>query len=297
MSLARSLKTGRFAVALEITPPKGSLPRVLERRARLLGSAPIAINVIQRPDRQPSLEAAIELVGMGLDPVWHLVTRGKPRADLDADLARALQHGVRNILCIRGDHPASAPDELSVRDACEAARAAPGTLVGATLNQYVSDRAAVLRNLIPKLRAGASYAQTQPVFDARLLFEAADAVLQRSPSTRILAMAMPISSPAAAARIETRLGVSLPARLRGYLDAGDVASAWSWFEETLARVVESPLIAGVALMTFETDPDPSTAARILTALQRSGATPAGADPSSSGSEPASGPSATPSCNR
>ena len=47
-----------------------------------------------------------------------------------------------------------------------AREALPNALIGATLNQYGRDEAAVLRNLLPKLRAGASYVQTQPAFDA-----------------------------------------------------------------------------------------------------------------------------------
>ncbi|MEX1104281.1 MAG: methylenetetrahydrofolate reductase, partial [Dehalococcoidia bacterium] len=207
MSLADSFTAGRFTVALEITPPKSSLPHILQRRARLLGDAPGAINVIQRPGRQSSLEAAIELHAAGIEPVWHLVTRGKSRPALDADLNAARAAGIHNILCIRGDHDADTPDEITIRDACEAASAHSAAIVGATLNQYVPDRSAVLRNLLPKLRAGARYVQTQPVFDLESLRPAAEAVLEASPETRIVAMAMPLTSLEAANRIESRMGV------------------------------------------------------------------------------------------
>ncbi|MBE0612003.1 MAG: hypothetical protein IH609_21665, partial [Dehalococcoidia bacterium] len=55
---AEKLDAGQFAVALEITPPQRDLPKVLLRRARLLGTAAQAINVIQRPGRQSSLDAS-----------------------------------------------------------------------------------------------------------------------------------------------------------------------------------------------------------------------------------------------
>ena len=271
MSLAEMLNAGRFAVALEITPPRSSLPSVLRRRATLLGETAAAINVIQRPDRQPSLEAAIELRAAGIDPVWHLVTRGKTRAQLNDDLARARDGGIHNILCIRGDHDASTPDELTVKEACLAASAVAGAQVGATVNQYVADRAAVLRNLLPKLAAGAHYVQTQPVFELESLRPVAEAVLERSPDTRIIAMAMPLTSGDAAARIEARLGVALPESLTRVLDAGQEAGAWEQFTATLTELVASPLVAGVALMTFEVDPTPETGERILAALRASGA--------------------------
>ena len=271
MSLAESFAAGTFSVALEITPPKSSLPRVLERRARLLGDAASAINVIQRPGRQSSLEAAIELHTAGIQPVWHLVTRGKSRSELEADLGVARAAGIHNILCIRGDHDTAAIGEITIRDACEAASAHPAALVGATLNQYVPDRAAVLKNLLPKLRAGARYVQTQPVFDIDSLRPVAEAVLDASPQTRVVAMAMPMTSLEAAERIESRLGVSLPASLRATLASGDEDAPWRAFSESLTALVASPLVAGVALMTFEVDATPETAARILAALRTSGA--------------------------
>lgn len=42
---ARKLDAGEFAVALEITPPQRHMPRVLLRRAGLLGGAAQAINL------------------------------------------------------------------------------------------------------------------------------------------------------------------------------------------------------------------------------------------------------------
>jgi methylenetetrahydrofolate reductase (NADPH) len=273
MSLAESFNAGRFNVGLEITPPRSSLPSVLLRRARLLGDAPAAINVIQRPGRQPSLDAAIELQAAGIEAVWHLVTRGKSRAALDSELRVAREAGIHNILCIRGDHPGGPPDEFTVRDACEAAAAGPGALVGATLNQYVPDRGAVLRNLLPKLRAGARYVQTQPVFEPDALVPVAEAVLQASPETRVVAMAMPLTSLDAAARIEARLGMALPPAVTARLSSGDEDAPWAAFTETLAALVASPFMSGVALMTFEVDASPETAGRMLAALQASGAIP------------------------
>lgn len=267
MSFADVLTSGGFAVSLEITPPKNSLPRILERRARLLGDAAVAVNVIQRPGRQASLDASLELLAVGLEPVWHLVTRGRTRAELERDLAIARKAGIRNVLCIRGDHPSSTPDELTVREACEAACALPGALVGATLNQYVPDRAAVIKNLVPKLRAGARYVQTQPVFDLEALRPVAEAALERAPGTLIVAMAMPLSSLEAAERIEQRLGVRLPDVVRRQIETGGPDGAWQAFDDIMAALVESPLIAGVAIMTFEMDPSPETGARIVAALR------------------------------
>ena len=53
---AERLAAAEFAVSLEISPPKKRLDDVLLHRARLLGGRADTVNVIQRPDRLPSLD-------------------------------------------------------------------------------------------------------------------------------------------------------------------------------------------------------------------------------------------------
>lgn len=272
MSFASSLESGRFAVALEITPPQRRRPAVLLRRARLLGEAPDAINVIQRPERQSSLEASIELLRAGVEPVWHLVTRGRSRQAIAGDMATAQAGGITNLLCLRGDHTAEdAPDTPTIRETVAMAiEKMPGAFVGATLNQYAADPGRELRNLLPKLGAGARYAQTQPVFDLDRLRPLAEQVKAASPSTRIVAMAMPLVSDDVVNRIERRLNIALPGHVHRQVGGGE-ASAWEFFAATLAALVQAPLIDGVAIMTFEMDAPEGMGERILSALRSAGA--------------------------
>ncbi|HXU22605.1 MAG TPA: methylenetetrahydrofolate reductase [Tepidiformaceae bacterium] len=271
MEFARRLRSGEFAVALEITPPQRSLPGVLSQRARLLGDHAHAINVISRPDRQPSLEASCALLESGIEPVWHLVTRGRSRGDVAADIVAAGAGGVRQVLCIRGDHGGgddAGIDSPTLRETVAmVAEGMRGALIGATFNQYAADGAAALRNLMPKLRAGAEYAQTQPVFELSHLLERVEAVHEKAPETKIVAMAMPLLSLQAAERIEKRVGVTMPARVLERIAAGEEA-AWELFEENLAGLAASSAIAGVAIMTFEMSPPAEMGARIRACLDR-----------------------------
>jgi methylenetetrahydrofolate reductase (NADPH) len=275
MLLADRLHAGEFAVALEITPPQRSMPAVLLRRATCLGAHADAVNVIQRSDRQSSLDASIELLGAGLEPVWHLVTRGATRSSVAADLARAREAGIRQVLCVRGDHAgADTAETPPIREAVAMVRQAmPGALVGATLNQYVPDRAAVVRNLVPKLRAGAGYIQTQPVFDLGTLAPVIEAARQASPGVRVIAMAVPLLSQAAVEGIQRRLQCRLPDAVLRRLGSG-VEAGWALFAETLAALAASPAVDGVAIMTTEMDPPPGTGARIVAALRAAGMRPA-----------------------
>jgi methylenetetrahydrofolate reductase (NADPH) len=262
MSFKRMLGSGEFPFALEITPPQRSLPAVLLRRARLIGGHAAAVNVIQRPGRQSSLDASCELRRAGLSPAWHLVTRGRQTGEIAADLATAKAEGIEQLLVIAGDH-ASAVSGPTIREVVEvAARAVPGALIGATLNQYVPDHAAVLRNLFPKLAAGARYVQTQPVFSIEALRPLAEAVKERSPGTMLVPMAMPLETQDAADRIAARLGIRPPAV------AGSSEGAWAAFAEMLLALKTSPLFDGVAIMTFEMDPPPGVAAKLIAVLDR-----------------------------
>jgi len=266
------LHSGKFAVALEITPPLRPARKLLVRRASLIGECAQAINVIQRSGRQSSLDASITLTRAGIEPVWHLAVRGCSRDELRSSIARASANGVRNVLCLRGDHGApDLPDTPSIRDTIGMVRhGIPGGLVGATLNQYGHNPEATLGNLLPKLRAGAAYAQTQPVFDLHRLAPLAQHVRAQSPATRIVAMVMPLVSLDSVARIESRLGIELGDAVRARIAAGE-DGAWRFFRDVIASLVESPLIDGVAIMTFETDAPPAMGERIEAALREAGA--------------------------
>jgi hypothetical protein len=84
-------------------------------------------------------------------------------------------------------------------------------------------------------------------------------------------MAMPLTSAEAGARIAARLGLELPATLRDVLASGDEAAAWGFFGDVLKRLVDSPAIQGVAIMTFEMDPPEGAGERIVRALEAAGA--------------------------
>ncbi|PFG74001.1 methylenetetrahydrofolate reductase [Tepidiforma thermophila] len=272
MRFLERLAAGRFAVALEITPPQRHLPKVLLRRARLLGDAADAVNVIQRPDRQSSLAASLELRAAGIDPVWHLAARGMSAAEVTAAAEAARAGGIEQVLCVAGDHAANGAPGVTVREAIGLVRAAmPGVTIGATLNQYARDPARARRNLLPKLLAGATYVQTQPTFDVGGLEAELAAVRPEAEGVAAVAMAMPLLTAEAGERIAHRLGLELPGRLRDILSAGDTEAAWAYFRETVARLVESPAVQGVAIMTFEMDPPPEMGERIVAALEAAGA--------------------------
>lgn len=264
---ADKLRAGELAVALEITPPKKRLDDVLLRRARLIGSRADAINVLQRPDRLSSLDACLILNAAEFDPVWHVINRGRTRAEIASELRSAASEGIGAMLCLRGDHAGEdTPDTPKIREVIASAREElPHALIGATANQY-APRDRVLANLMPKLGAGANLVQTNPVLQLDLLLPLAAEIKTRAPETKIVPMVMPLVSLATALRIRERLGMPVPDDLLARLEAGGEPAGWDAFAETVAALAESPLVDGLAVMTPEMDPPPATGERIAAAL-------------------------------
>jgi methylenetetrahydrofolate reductase (NADPH) len=272
VTFADDLLAGRFPVALEITPPQRPRTGVLLRRAGLLGSAASAVNVIQRPGRQCSLHASIDLTRQGIPPVWHLATRGLTAETLARDLAEAQASGIRQVLVVRGDQDgegALPTPDMPIRDVIARVRGeVPSAFIGATFNPYVATGGAALRNLAAKVRAGAGYVQTQPLFNVAAVEPQLEQVRALAPDLKVVAMAMPLLDEASATRISVRLGIRLPDTI---LRAAGHGGGWQTFAATLAAMVQSPLIDGVAIMTFEMDPSPETGAQIVDALAAAGA--------------------------
>ena len=268
MQFLEKLRAGEPAITLEITPPRKPLDEVLLRRARGLGSAADAVNVIQRSGRQPSLDASITLRAAGLEPVWHLVTRGRSRAEIEGEIESAAGAGIEAALCVRGETgPADRPDTPTLRETVAAVRAAlPGACLGATANQYLPpDR--VLRNLGPKLSAGATFVQTQPVLDAGSLAPLAGAIRREFPGTFVVPMVMPLLTREDAERIAARLRIPVPAENLARLGVDGARAGWAIFEETVRTLRAEGLADGLAIMTPQMDPPPEAADRIAAALR------------------------------
>ncbi|HTO05692.1 MAG TPA: methylenetetrahydrofolate reductase [Myxococcota bacterium] len=259
----------RLGVALEITPPRQSRPEILLRRAGLLGDLARPVHVIQRPDRQPSLDAALELERHGTPAVWHLVSRGRSEAELEREIARAAVAGLRAALVVRGEAgpPEPVPPPTLASLVARTRAAMPGARVGVTADPY-GPRERALALLWPKLAAGAGFVQTQPVFELAALAPLAEAIRARAPAVAIVPMLIPLTSLAAAERLGERLGVPLPEALLRGLEERGADFGWDWFGELVRRLARSGLADGVAVMTHEADPAKEFAERLGAALRQ-----------------------------
>ena len=254
------------AVALEITPPASPRTAVLLRRARALGSLPRHVNVIHRTDRWSSLDASIALRVRGLKPVWHVPNRGRRVSELESDIDRAKAAGLSRVLCVRGEYKER--DHLETPKIREVVRMIrrklPEAHIAVTLNHHQpGDR--VMRNLLPKLEAGANAVQTQVTFELDTLRPFAEALKAGRPKLVVTPMLMPILSVESARRLAHRLSLSFPPSLEEALARNGAEAGWEHFERLFSAIDESPLYDGVAVMT-PMDMHEAFAARLCRAL-------------------------------
>ncbi|HTQ08652.1 MAG TPA: methylenetetrahydrofolate reductase, partial [Fimbriimonadaceae bacterium] len=179
-----------------------------------------AVNVTDNQSaivRMSSLMVSAILVQEGLEPIMQLTCRDRNRLALQSELLSAGAAGIRNILCLTGDHQSigNQPDAKGVFDLDstqfvamademsrgffmngEAVKPPPALFVGATTNPFAEPLPMRVWNLAKKIKAGARFIQTQPVFDIPRFETWMEAVRDEGldEQSYILAGAMPVRS-------------------------------------------------------------------------------------------------------
>ncbi len=184
-----ALRSGRAVVTCEIASGDSADAGDIVRRARLVRDHVDAVNV---PDNTAgivhvsALAASAILVREGIDPIMHVTCRDRNRLALQSDLLGASALGVRNLLCLTGDHmihgdqPDAKPvfdlDSLQLLVLASVLRGgrylsgraivpAPDLLPGATENPFAPPYDFRPQRLMKKIEAGARFIQTQITFN------------------------------------------------------------------------------------------------------------------------------------
>jgi 5,10-methylenetetrahydrofolate reductase len=272
MNLARLLEQGRFVVTGELVPPRSADPGIVRRAARRLRGRVDAVNVTDNATARVGmtpLAAAILAAGEGLDPVLQLTCRDRNRLALAADLLGAHALGIQAVLCLSGD-----PMEVGRTgakpvfdlDAVGLARLATELGQGHALGTPIDPPARFLigvaeapgadpsggARLAAKADAGATFAQTQPIYDVAQFTAWLDHLAARGLLDRvaILAGILPPTSAAQLERFATLPGWSVPravlARMRAARDQR--AEGITLAVEMVEAVRDLPGIRGIHLM-------------------------------------------------
>jgi methylenetetrahydrofolate reductase (NADPH) len=106
-NLERVLEAGHFAVTAELGPPISGEADVIRKKAAILAGNADAVNITDCQTavvRLSSIASAAIVLQEGLEPVAQMTTRDRNRIAIQADILGAAALGIRNCLCIAGDH-------------------------------------------------------------------------------------------------------------------------------------------------------------------------------------------------
>lgn len=106
-NLEKVLAAGHFAVTAELGPPKSADVSLIAEKARHLKGAVDAANITDNQTaivRVSSIAAGYLALQQGIEPVIQITCRDRNRIAIQSDVLGAYALGLRNILCLSGDH-------------------------------------------------------------------------------------------------------------------------------------------------------------------------------------------------
>ncbi|MFZ0726561.1 MAG: methylenetetrahydrofolate reductase [Desulfobacterales bacterium] len=105
--MEKVLKAGHFAFTGELGPPRGSNAEEVRHKASFLKGNVDSVNITDNQTamvRMSSWAASLLLIQEGLEPNFQMVCRDRNRLAMQADILGAYALGIRNMLCLSGDH-------------------------------------------------------------------------------------------------------------------------------------------------------------------------------------------------
>jgi len=272
--LGANLAAGRFVAFVEILPPRGV--RYESEIAAAKACAAAGIDCINVPDgprasSRMSAQVACQLIQQqaGIEAILHFCCRDRNILGIQSELLGAQAVGIRNLICITGDPPrmGSYPGATAVFDVDaiglvhivsnlnrgldiggNAMGSQTAFLIGVGANPAALNLDEELQRFDWKVRAGAEFAVTQPVFDLKLL----ERFLERITYARIPVIAgiWPLTSYRNAEFMVNELRVPVPEeileRMRQAHDAEAAAREGIAIAAEMVRRVRT-LVQGVQL--------------------------------------------------
>jgi len=241
-NLEKVLKNGYFAVTAELGPPQSADGNLIHKKAALLKGYCDAVNITDNQTaivRMSSIGAGAIVVQAGLEPIIQMTCRDRNRLAIQSDLLGAWALGMKNILCLTGDHQTfgNHPDAKNVFDIDsmqlvqmvsgmrdkkvfqngEAFKGSePRFFVGAAESPFAHPIDFRPYRLAKKVKSGANFIQTQLVYDIEAFKTFIEKVrkLGIHKETYILAGVGPLKSPAMAKYMKENVpGILIPDEL------------------------------------------------------------------------------------
>ncbi|HZD56824.1 MAG TPA: methylenetetrahydrofolate reductase [Anaerolineales bacterium] len=253
-NLERMLRAGHFAVTAELGPPQSAESEVIRQKAALLRGYCDAVNLTDNQTaivRMSSIGAGAIVVSEGLEPVIQMTCRDRNRLAIQSDLLGAHALGMRNLLCLSGDHQTFGNHPTSKNvfdlDSLQLVKMVsdmrdehifqcgdslkgqePRFFIGAAAAPFADPIDFRPYRLAKKVRAGANFIQTQLVYDV----EAFEKYMQKvrelglHKKAYILAGVGPLKSPGMARYMKNSVpGILVPDELIDRMN--QAGAAWA----------------------------------------------------------------------
>ncbi len=282
-NLEKILKAGHFAFTGECGPPQGANVELLREKGSHLKGCVDAVNVTDNQTavvRMSSWAASLILAREGLEPNFQMVCRDRNRLAIQSDILGVYSHGIRNMLCLSGDHQkfGNHPESKNVFDIDsiqlihtvktmrdegkflngQEIDVPPKIFIGAASNPFAEPFEFRVYRLGKKIAAGADFIQTQCIYNMERFREFMKRVVDMGLHEKcyILAGVTPMKSVGMARYMAKQVpGMDVPdfliKRLKG-AEKGKVAAEGIKFAvEQIEEFKEMEGIAGVHLMAIE----------------------------------------------
>jgi methylenetetrahydrofolate reductase (NADPH) len=190
-NLEQVLKAGNFAVTAELGPPQNADEKIIRKKAAFLKGYCEAVNITDNQTaivRMSSICSGAIAVQEGLEPVIQMTCRDRNRLAIQSDLLGAYALGIRNLLCLTGDHQSFGNhptaknvfdvDSIQLIQMVAAMRdkhifqcgdpltgQEPRFFIGAAAAPFADPIEFRPYRLAKKIKAGANFIQTQLVYD------------------------------------------------------------------------------------------------------------------------------------
>ena len=282
-NLERVLSAGQFAITAECGPPRGADVEVVMRKAGYLKGYVDAVNVTDNQTsivRMSSIATCAILQRLGIEPTMQMTTRDRNRIAIQSDVFGAYALGIRNILCLTGDHQSfgNHPTAKNVYDldsvqlvqlvktmrdegrvfGGDEIEGIPSMFIGAAENPFGDPFEFRVTRLAKKVAAGADFIQTQCIYNLDKFEKWMEMVRDRGlhEKVHILAGVTPLKSVGMARYMKEKVaGMDVPdeiiERLRKAGKDRVKEEGINICVETIQRLREIKGVAGVHLMAIE----------------------------------------------
>jgi methylenetetrahydrofolate reductase (NADPH) len=277
-SLEEKLANGQFVVTAEVSPPISASPDEMVKKFNLLRDHIDAVNFTDNPSatsRMSPMAASVLCLQNGLEPVMQIAARDYNRMGVQSTVLGATALGIRNILCLTGDHSRLGPQPHSRMDIWDIdsiqliwmlrrmrdegrfldqreIKIRPSIFIGAASSPNSSTPHIQALRETKKVNAGAQFFQTNLIYDLNHFNDYLASLDQAGLLGRvyILAGVAPIRSAKAAQMMSQVPGISIPPEIIKRLEnAADPKEEGVQIAlEIIEKLKNIPVIQGIHFM-------------------------------------------------